>query len=701
VFAEKCMGALACEVSSRLTGSSEKTRKTEQERTEQTEDEGMLSLQDISKQYGPKVLFEGLSLFIDERDRIAVVGANGTGKSTLMKIVTGEVEADTGVLHKSRFTTVGYLPQELIGHAGRTLLEETLRAFEDLQRLQERFEEISMEIQARSATGESGPEIENLLAEMGRVQHQIEDGEGWRIEARAKEILFGLGFRESDLQRPSGEFSSGWQMRIELARLLLREPSLLLLDEPTNHLDIESLEWLESYLQSYAGAIVLVSHDRRFLDNLVRRTVEISQGKATEYPGNYSVYLREKEMRRGLLEAAFENQQKMIRETERFVERFRAKSTKARQVQSRLKRLEKVDLIELDSDEQEIAFRFPSPPRSGRVVLQLEGVEKSYGNLPVLDGVSLTIERGDRIAVLGVNGAGKSTLVRILAGIEPIQAGRRTEGHQVSVSYYAQNQADALNPAKTVVETVEEVAPFGMSGNLRTLLGHFLFSDDDVFKRVSVLSGGEKSRLALARMLLVPANFLILDEPTNHLDLRSKEVLKEALRNFDGTFAIVSHDRDFLAGLVTKVIAAKDRGIAVYPGSVDDYLQIWHEKENGAAAGRTDADSGSEGRGVTRGERERKRLQAERRQERYRRLKPLKDDLEALVKEIDAKEKRKTELELILADPGTYGDGNRGRQVGIEYRDIAPQLEGLYRRWTDLQQKVDAIEQEVMESGES
>ena len=279
----------------------------------------MLSLQNIAKQYGPKVLFEGFSLFIGERDRIALVGSNGTGKSTLMKIVTGEVEADTGAIHKSRFSTVGYLPQELIGHAGRTLLEETLKAFEDLQQLQARFDEISMEIQARTAAGESGPEIESLLADMGRIQHRIEDGEGWRIEARAKEILFGLGFGESDLHRPSGEFSSGWQMRIELARLLLREPSVLLLDEPTNHLDIESLEWLEAYLKSYAGAVLLVSHDRRFLDNLVRRTVEITQGKGTEYAGNYSDYLREKETRRGLLEAAFENQQKMIRETERFV----------------------------------------------------------------------------------------------------------------------------------------------------------------------------------------------------------------------------------------------------------------------------------------------------------------------------------------------------------------------------------------------
>ncbi|HEX9157980.1 MAG TPA: ABC-F family ATP-binding cassette domain-containing protein, partial [Syntrophales bacterium] len=615
----------------------------------------MLSLQNISKQYGPKVLFEGFSLFIGERDRIALVGSNGTGKSTLMKIVTGEVEADTGAIHKSRFSTVGYLPQELIGHAGRTLLEETLKAFEDLQQLQARFDEISMEIQARTAAGESGPAIESLLADMGRIQHRIEDGEGWRIEARAKEILYGLGFRESDLHRPSGEFSSGWQMRIELARLLLREPSVLLLDEPTNHLDIESLEWLEAYLKSYAGAILLVSHDRRFLDNLVRRTVEIAQGRGTEYAGNYTDYLREKEIRRGLLEAAFENQQKMIRETERFVERFRAKSTKARQVQSRLKRIEKVDLIELETDEQEIAFRFPTPPRSGRHVLQLEGVHKRYEDTRVLDGVSLTIERGDRVAVLGVNGAGKSTLARVLAGTEPIQGGRRTEGHQVISSYYAQNQADALNPAKTVLESVEEVAAFGTGGNLRTLLGHFLFSEDDVFKRVSVLSGGEKSRLALARMLLVPANFLILDEPTNHLDLRSKEVLKDALRAFEGTFAIVSHDRDFLAGLITKVIVAKDRGLVVYPGSVDDYLRIWHEKEltgpAGEQLGKTGGDPDAASRSGNQGERERKRREAERRQERYRRLKPLKDELEGLLSRIGKMEKRKEELESKLADP--------------------------------------------------
>ena len=654
----------------------------------------MLSLQNISKQYGPKVLFEGFSLFIGERDRIAVVGSNGTGKSTLMKIVTGEVEADAGAIHKSSFTSVGYLPQELIGHAGRTLLEETLKAFEDLQQLQRRFDEIAAQIETRAAAGETGPEIESLLAEMGRVQHRIEDGEGWRIEARAKEILFGLGFCERDLNRPSGEFSSGWQMRIELARLLLREPSVLLLDEPTNHLDIESLEWLEAYLQYYAGAILLVSHDRRFLDNLVRRTVEISQGSGTEYSGTYSDYLREKETRRGLLEAAFENQQKMIRETERFVERFRAKSTKARQVQSRLKRLEKIDLIELETDEQEIAFRFPSPPRSGRVVLQLEGVDKRYGDVPVLDGVSLTVERGDRIAVLGVNGAGKSTLARVLAGTEPIQGGRRTEGYQVIASYYAQNQADALNPAKTVLESVEEVAAFGTGTNLRTLLGHFLFSDDDVFKRVSVLSGGEKSRLALARMLLVPANFLILDEPTNHLDLRSKEVLKDALRNFDGTFAIVSHDRDFLAGLITKVLVAKDRGLAVYPGSVDDYLRIWHEKEAAGQTGNAGADPGAGNRSGNQDERDRKRREAERRQERYRRLKPLKDELEGLLARIGKMEKRKEELESMLADPRTYGDANQARSAGSEHREIAPALDALYQQWAVVQEKIDGIEGE-------
>ena len=652
----------------------------------------MLSIDNISKQYGPKILFEDLSLFIGERDRIAVVGPNGAGKSTLMKIIVAEVEADSGILHRSRFTTVGYLPQELIGHRGRTLLEETLRAFEDVRRLHQQFDGISAEIRSRSAAGETGPGIEGLLAELGRVQHRIEDAEGWRIEARAKEILFGLGFRQRDLGRPSGEFSSGWQMRIELAKLLLREPSLLLLDEPTNHLDIESLEWLESYLKDYAGALLLVSHDRRFLDNLVGRTVEISRGRVTEYACNYSGYLREKEAQRSLQEAAFGNQRKMIRETERFVERFRAKNTKARQVQSRLKRLEKIDLIELDTDEREIAFRFPPPPRSGKVVLQLEDVDKRYGDTTVFQGASLTVERGDRIAVLGVNGAGKSTLARVLAGIEPIQSGRRTEGHRVAASYFAQNQADALDPERTVLESVEEVASFGAGGNLRTLLGHFLFSGDDVFKRVSVLSGGEKSRLALARMLLAPANFLILDEPTNHLDRRSKEVLKEALRAFDGTFVIVSHDRDFLAGLVTKVLVAREGGIVLYPGSVDDYLRIWHEREAQGAEPRGDADP--DGKSPLRQERDRKRGEAERRQERYRRIRPLRESLEAVLAEIDARERRKAELETLLSDPATYGDGNRAKGLGVEYRELAPALDSLYLRWSDLQGRIDAIEQE-------
>ena len=652
----------------------------------------MLSIDNISKQYGPKILFEDLSLFIGERDRIAVVGPNGAGKSTLMKIIVAEVEADSGILHRSRFTTVGYLPQELIGHRGRTLLEETLRAFEDVRRLHQQFDGISAEIRSRSAAGETGPGIEGLLAELGRVQHRIEDAEGWRIEARAKEILFGLGFRQRDLGRPSGEFSSGWQMRIELAKLLLREPSLLLLDEPTNHLDIESLEWLESYLKDYAGALLLVSHDRRFLDNLVGRTVEISRGRVTEYACNYSGYLREKEAQRSLQEAAFGNQRKMIRETERFVERFRAKNTKARQVQSRLKRLEKIDLIELDTDEREIAFRFPPPPRSGKVVLQLEDVDKRYGDTTVFQGASLTVERGDRIAVLGVNGAGKSTLARVLAGIEPIQSGRRTEGHRVAASYFAQNQADALDPERTVLESVEEVASFGAGGNLRTLLGHFLFSDDDVFKRVSVLSGGEKSRLALARMLLAPANFLILDEPTNHLDRRSKEVLKEALRAFDGTFVIVSHDRDFLAGLVTKVLVAREGGIVLYPGSVDDYLRIWHEREAQGAEPREDADP--DGKSPLRQERDRKRGEAERRQERYRRIRPLRESLEAVLAEIDARERRKAELETLLSDPATYGDGNRAKGLGVEYRELAPALDSLYLRWSDLQGRIDAIEKE-------
>ena len=432
------------------------------------------------------------------------------------------------------------------------------------------------------------------MDEMGKLQHHLEHREGWSIGAKVEEVLFGLGFKAKDMQRETSEFSGGWQMRIALAKLLLREPTILMLDEPTNHLDIESLTWLEEYLKGYDGSVVVISHDRRFLDNLTRRTIEIANGKASEYKGNYSYYLKEREIRLEMLRSSYENQQEAIRATMAFVDRFRYQATKARQVQSRLKQLDKIERIEMDEEQGSISFDFPPPPSPGRILMKLEGVTKAYGPEPVFTNLDLTLERGDRIAFLGSNGAGKSTLARIIAGLEPIQAGTRTPGYNVIISYYAQHQADDLDPKKTVLETLEDAAPAGLQQGLRRLLGCFLFTGDDVFKRVAVLSGGEKSRLALAKMLLVPANLLILDEPTNHLDVKSKGVLQEALRRFAGAYCIVSHDRDFLEPLASKVAEFRDGHVTMFLGGVTDWLEK-QRREREAAARREEVGEGSGG----------------------------------------------------------------------------------------------------------
>ena len=483
----------------------------------------MITISHLEKQYGGEYLFRDLSLRIGDDERIAIVGPNGAGKSTLLKIILGLVDPDAGEMIRSRSHTAGYLPQDGIAHAGKTLADETATAFDDLLAMHARAEEIAGEIDALVAAGRGdSPEVLDLVDEMGKLQHHLEHREGWSIGAKVEEVLFGLGFKAKDMQRETSEFSGGWQMRIALAKLLLREPTILMLDEPTNHLDIESLTWLEEYLKGYDGSVVVISHDRRFLDNLTRRTIEIANGKAAEYKGNYSYYLKEREIRLEMLRSSYENQQEAIRATMAFVDRFRYQATKARQVQSRLKQLDKIERIEMDDEQGSISFDFPPPPSPGRILMKLEGVTKAYGPEPVFSDLDLTLERGDRIAFLGSNGAGKSTLARIIAGLEPIQAGTRTPGHNVIISYYAQHQADDLDPKKTVLETLEDAAPAGLQQGLRRLLGCFLFTGDDVFKRVAVLSGGEKSRLALAKMLLVPANLLILDEPTNHLDVKSK-----------------------------------------------------------------------------------------------------------------------------------------------------------------------------------
>ena len=651
----------------------------------------LISLQSISKQYGGKHLFKDLSIHVGDRDCVALVGSNGTGKSTLMKIIVGQVDPDSGKVAKSRFNTAGYLPQDGVFHGGKTLYKEVETVFDDLISLHGRIEEISHQISIHTNSGNSeSHQLKELVDELGKLQHVLEHREGYNTETKIKQILSGLGFKENDFYRMTEEFSGGWQMRIELAKLLLREPNILLLDEPTNHLDIESLEWLETYLKSYDGSIVIVSHDSRFLDNLTRRVVEISMGKVAEYTGNFSSYVEQKTQRLSVLQSAYENQKRLIQKTNRFIERFRYKNTKAKQVQSRIRMLEKMERIELEKDEKTISFSFPQPLRSGRIIMELDNINKSYGSNPVFRELVLTIERGDKIALLGVNGSGKSTLARIIAGSEPFQDGKRKPGYNVSISYYAQNKVEELNPDKTVIETVDEIAASRPGRELRALLGCFLFTGDDIFKPASVLSGGEKSRLALAKMLLIPANFLILDEPTNHLDMRSKAILQQSLKNFSGSYIIVSHDRDFLAPLVNKVIVMKNGELDLYHGTVDDYLQKYHA---GAEIDRDPSGEGEKGKSNLQPEKEQKRREAERRQERYRKLKPLKEALDKIEEEVALMEEKKGEIEAAFSDQKTYEDERAIQSLHIEHDKIVTRLDFLYDEWADIEGKISSIPQ--------
>lgn len=654
----------------------------------------MISLNAITKEYPGKVLFKDVSLRIGDNERVAIVGSNGTGKSTLMKIITGEMEADSGEIAQSRSNTVGYLPQDGIAHSGRTLYDEASTAFDDIIAMHDRVDQLSAEISRMTAVPEHDEELlHRKVEELGEIQHVLEHREGYNIQTKVAQVLSGLGFYERDFHRLTEEFSGGWQMRIALAKLLLREPTILLLDEPTNHLDIEALQWLEEYLLGYENSIVLISHDRRFLDNLAKRTIEISLGKLTEYSGNYSFYVDQKLLRMEQQRAAYENQQQQIKQTRQFVDRFRYKATKARQVQSRLKMLEKLEPIELEDEEGGISFDFPEPPQPGRILMELSGIAKSYGDLQLFEQLDLTIERGDRIAFLGVNGAGKSTLARIIAGIESFQQGTRKPGHNLAIGYYAQNQAEELVPQNSVLQTLDLVATGEVRKRLRTLLGCFMFSGDDVDKLVAVLSGGEKSRLALAKMLLTPSNLLILDEPTNHLDMRSKAVLQDALSRFEGSMVIVSHDRDFLEPLVNKCIDFRDGQLRITLGTVSDYLRKRAEEQEEHRR-RDTAGHVVEKKAAAHGDRDRKREEAERRQDRYKRIKPLKNRLDRAEQRIADLEVKKTEVENALADEATYRDEAKARVLTQQYRDLTVELESAFAEWENIQAEIDEIDRD-------
>jgi ATP-binding cassette subfamily F protein 3 len=527
----------------------------------------MIQLSSAGKRYGHKLLFEGADWMITSHDRIGLVGANGTGKSTLMKIFAGIETLDYGSFSTAKGISAGYLPQDGLTLSGRTVFAECMAVFSELREMEQEMEDLTARM---PELDQSSPEYAQVAERYQRIEHEFRTRDGFAM---------GLGFRKEDWHRRTEEFSGGWQMRIALAKLLLQEPNLLLLDEPTNHLDLEARNWLEEYLTHYPNAFVLISHDRYFLDVTVNKIAEIWNKRIHLYPGNYEKYLASKTQRMEQLEAAYRNQRDRIEQLEVFINRFRYQATKAKQVQSRIKELEKIERIELPEEEKVIHFSFQQPKPSGRIVAEFIDVAKSYGEKEVFRDVSFMIERGDRIALVGVNGAGKSTLIKLLAETEPLSGGEFRLGHNVLPDYFAQDQYKELNPDARILDDIGELSPRSTQTELRSLLGCFLFSADDVFKRIGVLSGGERNRYALLRMLLHPANFLLLDEPTNHLDMRAKDVLLKALMDYTGTVVFVSHDRYFIDKLATRVFEVGDGKVEVYPGNYEDYR--WR-KEGGA-----------------------------------------------------------------------------------------------------------------------
>lgn len=659
----------------------------------------MLSVNHLDIRYGEKHLFKDISVQVHSGNRIGLVGVNGAGKTTLLKIMGRVSETDDGVVQVSKYFSVGYLPQESEpSTSARTLYEEAKTAFAPLLLLQKEASELNVTI------AQCGPEstiLPSLLERQGELQHQLDGSDIYSIRGRIEKVLQGLGFKQEDLEKEVLSFSGGWQMRLRLAKMLLEAPSLLLLDEPTNHLDLDSLTWLEQFLASYNGAMVVISHDRAFLDGTTLMTWEVSLGNINIFKGNYSYYLTEKEERLAIERGAYENQQAKIKQTMRFVDRFRSKATKAKQVQSRVKQLEKIDLVELSVAERQIRFTFPPAPPSGRDVIVVEGLCKSYGEKEVFRDATFSLQRGDKVAVVGVNGAGKSTLVKILAEELDWDAGKQRLGANVVRTYFGQHQAQELSPQLSALETMALSGEELTITQQRSLLGAFLFRGEDVDKKVAVLSGGEKSRLALAKMIAIPANLMLLDEPTNHLDMGSQDVLQEAMAQYDGTIIVVSHNRYFLDSFVNKVFEVKDGQINVYEGNITEYLrkiklveeqdkaQAGVEKEAAKILASQDAQADTANR---ENRKDRKKIEAERRQERSKILGSWLKKAEEAEKLVDVLEEEKAELEGVLADPELYSDQKAWSEVSHRYDDCKRRLERCYASWEEAQGKVEAGE---------
>lgn len=636
----------------------------------------MLQLVNITVEFGGRALFRDLSWQINRKDRVALIGANGVGKSTLLKIIDKQFQPTSGVAAHNKNLQIGYLPQDGLHAHGKELIHEVLTAFEEVIDVHEKMKKIEI---AMTTIDHESAEFHKMIDTYGNLQHRFEDLDGFSIESKASKVLIGLGFKESDFTKMCELFSGGWQMRIALAKLLLQNPDLLLLDEPTNHLDIESIEWLENYLNNYEGAILLVSHDRYFIDRVCNRITELDRLILTDYYGDYESYEEQKAMAEEQLLSSYERQQGEIQRIQLFIDRFRYKASKARQAQSKIKFLDHMDKIQLPEDEKKaIQFRFPQPAKSGRVVLEVQNISKSYNGRNILNQINFTLERGEKVALIGSNGAGKSTLLRIISGFETPDNGSITLGHNVTLEYFAQQQSDKLDAANTAYQ---EVASSGSSQPplvLRTILGAFLFSGDDIYKKVGVLSGGEKSRLAFAKMLLNPANFIILDEPTNHIDAQSKEILQGALTEFQGTLLIVSHDRHFMNNLVNKVIEIKDGQIRTYLGNFDYYHDCKAKESEPAVEIKESLKTVVPDDKAKRiAEREEKKKIAAEEKKHQKKI----TDIELAIQQ---QEKLKLDIENQLSDPDTYKKTEKFRHLQNQYHVVNEKITKLYEEWQKL-----------------
>ncbi|WP_341227483.1 ABC-F family ATP-binding cassette domain-containing protein [uncultured Arcticibacterium sp.] len=625
----------------------------------------MLTIHNLSFYFGGRAIFEEASLQVKPKDKIGLIGLNGKGKSTLLKLIVGEYQPDGGSISKAGDVTFGFLNQDLLSYESEeSILLVAMQGFERELELQSKIDQVLHEMEVNYS--------DQLVEKLGDLQEEFDILGGYTIHARAEAILEGLGFKTADLNKPLKEFSGGWRMRVMLAKLLLQKPSVLLLDEPTNHLDLPTIEWIEKYILNYENAVIVVSHDRAFLDNVTTTTVEVSNAKLVHYPGNYSFFLEEKELRNEIQKGAYENQQAEIRQTERFIERFKAKATKSRQVQSRVKALARMDVIdEVLSDDAKVHFRFKFGTQPGRHVMRLDDISKAYGDKVILKNTTAHIERGDKIALIGANGKGKSTLLRIIAGTENHE-GKRILGHNVNFSFYAQHQLESLHINESMLEELKYADPSKSETELRSVLGCFLFTGEDVFKKIKVLSGGEKSRVALAKVLISEANFLLLDEPTNHLDMQSVNILVQALGQYEGTYVVVSHDRHFVSQVANKIWYIDENEIKVYPGTLAEYNRWIAEREaNGIVSEPTATEIKSE----------LSKKKSSHRDKSKDDIKKIEKEVEALEEKIESLEEQKKKIEANLATEEVFSNPDKLAQENKKYDKVKFNLKQTNENW--------------------